>query len=308
MIKFNNKEIDFRVSICPTYHGENLVIRILDKESLNLGLESLGFPAREFIQYTKLLNQPYGLILVTGPTGSGKTTSLYASVRKINRENINIMTVENPIEYALPRIRQVQVNDKMGLTFASILRSFLRQDPDIIMIGEIRDAETADIAVQAALTGHLVLSSLHTNDTPTAFSRLTNMNIEPFLIASAVKGVIAQRLLRKVCPKCKTEYVPSLALLKFLNLEDKVANNIKLVWGKGCDNCNNTGYKGRIGIFEFLPVTPEIQNLVADKKTAEEIRREAIKQGMKTLRDIAAEKLIAQLTSAQEVIRITQSV
>ena len=273
-----------------------------------MGLESLGLPSREFVQYTKLLTQPYGLILITGPTGSGKTTTMYASLKKINRENVNIMTVENPIEYALPRIRQVQVNYKMNLDFATILRSSLRQDPDVIIIGEIRDLETADIAIQSAMTGHLVLSSLHTNDSPTAFTRLINMGVEPFLVASAIKGILAQRLIRKVCTNCQSEYTPSPALVKFLGLEDKITPEMKLVWGKGCEICKNTGYKGRTGLFEFLQVIPEIQNLVLDKHSSEAIREEAQKHNMQTLRQLAIDKLLERFTSAQEVIRITHSV
>ncbi len=304
--KIGNKDIDFRVSTCPTIHGENVVLRILDKSSMTLGLEVLGFPARELKAFEEIIFEPYGIILVTGPTGSGKTTTLYSALHKINREDINIMTVEDPVEYQFSQIRQVQVNQKAGLTFASALRSFLRQDPDVIMVGEIRDLETAQIAVQAALTGHLVLSTLHTNDAPTAFTRLVDMGIEPFLVSSSVLGVLAQRLVRKVCSNCKEAYTPPAALLRSLGLEKKVDSSIKFLSGKGCKLCNNTGYKGRVGIYEMLKMTFQIQELVLRGAPPDEIKNLASKQGMRTLRDIALEKVLTGETTPEEVIRITQ--
>ena len=305
MMKIGNRDIDFRVSTCPTVYGENVVLRILDKSSLTLTLDSLGFPDRELRLSKELIISPYGIILVTGPTGSGKTTTLYAALQLLNKENVNIMTVEDPVEYQFPGMRQVHVNPKSGLTFAVAVRSFLRQDPNIIMVGEIRDRETAEIAVQSALTGHLVLSTIHTNDAATVFPRLINMGVEPFLISSALLGVIAQRLARRICEKCKEEYVPSDEVLKTLGLENMIAQGVKFSRGKGCQHCNQSGFKGRLGIFELLCVTPAIQDLVLRKASSEEIRLTAIKEGMNTLRKTAIDKLLSGLITAEEVIRIT---
>ncbi|MFH1771691.1 MAG: ATPase, T2SS/T4P/T4SS family [Candidatus Omnitrophota bacterium] len=307
LMRTGNKDIDFRVSTCPTIHGENMVLRILDRSNMVLGLNNLGFSPENLKSFEEIILQPYGIILVTGPTGSGKTTTLYSALQKINREDINIMTVEDPVEYHFPQIRQVQVNPKAGLVFASALRSFLRQDPDVIMVGEIRDAETAEIAVQAALTGHLVLSTLHTNDAPSSFTRLMEMGIEPFLVSSSLLGVLAQRLLRKICQKCKQDFYPSEAVIETLGLNDKIKGAIKLSQGKGCKICNNTGYRGRIGIYEFLEVTPVIHDLVIKKSSADEIREIAKQQGMIMLREAALEKLLKGVTSLQEVMRVTQS-
>ena len=303
--KVSNRNIDLRISTCPTVHGENIVLRILNKEAMNVDLESLGFPVQQLNAFKDLIRQPHGIILVTGPSGSGKTTTLYSALQRINRENTNIMTVEDPVEYQFPRIRQVEINPKIGLTFASVLRSFLRQDPDVIMIGEIRDFATTEIAVHAALTGHLVLSTLHTSDASTAFTRLIDMGIEPFLVSDAIKGVLAQLLIRKVCPKCKEEYRPSDNLRASLNLGDKVSSSTKFVRGTGCKNCFNTGYKGRTAICEFLVVTSEIQNLVLKKASATEIKKLAKEKGMKTLREVAVEKLLAGITSPVEMMRVT---
>ena len=303
--KVSNRDIDFRISTCPTVHGENIVLRILDKDAMRIDLESLGIPAQQLNAFKNLIGQQHGIVLVTGSSGSGKTTTLYSALQKINRENTNIMTVEDPVEYQFPRIRQVEINPKIGLTFASVLRSFLRQDPNIIMIGEIRDFATAEIAVQAALTGHLVLSTLHTNDASTAFTRLIDMGIEPFLVSDSIKGVLAQLLIRKICPKCKEEYTPSDSFKASLRLGDKVSGNTKFARGIGCRNCFNTGYKGRTAICELLVVTPEIQNLVLSKAPSAEIRNVARKQGMKTLREVAIEKLLAGITSPVEMMRVT---
>jgi type II secretory ATPase GspE/PulE/Tfp pilus assembly ATPase PilB-like protein len=275
---------------------------------MTVGLDKLGFPPQELQLFSEMITQPYGIILVTGPTGSGKTTTLYSALQKINREDINILTVEDPVEYQFPSIRQVQVNPKAGLNFASALRSFLRQDPDVIMVGEIRDLETAEIAVQAALTGHLVLSTLHTNDAPTAFTRLVDMGVEPFLVSSSLLGVLAQRLVRKVCEKCRQQYSPTPGILKTLGLEAKTDEKIRFFKGKGCKLCSQSGYKGRAGIFELLKVTPEIEELVCNRASADEIRRVAQKQGMRTLREAAIEKLLTGITSVEEVIRVTQQV
>jgi len=305
MSKISNRDIDFRMSTCPTVYGENVVLRILDKDTMNIGLNSLGFPLRQLKKFEALIEQPHGVILVTGPSGSGKTTTLYAALQKLNRENINIMTVEDPVEYQFPRIRQVQVNLRAGLTFPSALRSFLRQDPDIIMVGEIRDLPTTEIAIQAALTGHLVLSTLHTNDAPTAFTRLIDMGIEPFLVAGAVGGVLAQRLIRKICPHCRVEYRPSDTLLESLKFGDRISSTTKFARGTGCKNCFNTGYKGRTSVCELLPVTSEIQKLVLDKASADEIKKVAREQGMRTLREVAIEKVLAGITSPTEMMRVT---
>ncbi|MEK6568487.1 MAG: ATPase, T2SS/T4P/T4SS family [Candidatus Omnitrophota bacterium] len=305
MMKIGNRDIDFRVSTCPTVYGENVVLRILDKSGLTLTLDSLGFPERELRLSKELIASPYGIILVTGPTGSGKTTTLYAALQLLNKENINIMTVEDPVEYQFPGMRQVHVNPKSGLTFAVAVRSFLRQDPNIIMVGEIRDRETAEIAVQSALTGHLVFSTIHTNDAATVFTRLINMGVEPFLISSALLGVLAQRLVRRTCDKCKEDYTPSDEALKTLGLEDMIAKGVKFSRGKGCQYCNKSGFKGRLGIFELLCVTPAIQDLVLRKAPSEEIRLAAIKEGMNTLRKTAVDKLLSGLITAEEVVRIT---
>ncbi|MFH1398036.1 MAG: ATPase, T2SS/T4P/T4SS family [Candidatus Omnitrophota bacterium] len=305
LMKIGSKEIDFRVSTCPTVFGENVVMRILDKSGLVLGLESLGFSTREIELFKSFISSPYGIILVTGPTGSGKTTTLYSALTILNKENVNIMTVEDPVEYQFSGIRQVNVNPMAGLTFASALRSFLRQDPNIIMIGEIRDRETAEIAVQAALTGHLVLSTLHTNDSPTAFTRLTNMGVEPFLVSSSLLGIIAQRLIRKVCEKCRDFYKPTDTTLFSLGFKDTDPKDIKFAKGRGCNICNHTGYKGRIGIYEVLKPSPEIQRLVLERASSDAIKNIAVKQGLHTLREVAVEKLMAGLTSVEEVIRVT---
>jgi type IV pilus assembly protein PilB len=305
LMKVGSKEIDFRVSSCPTIYGENVVLRVLDKTGLVVGLETLGFSAEELGMFKELIRAPYGIVLVTGPTGSGKTTTLYSALQILNVEDINIMTVEDPVEYQFPGIRQVHVNMKAGLNFATALRSFLRQDPNIIMVGEIRDRETAEVAVQAALTGHLVFSTLHTNDAPTAFTRLINMGIEPFLVSSSLLGALAQRLVRKVCDTCKEFYTPTDEVLKAFALDEHIGKGIKFSRGKGCKLCNQTGYKGRIGIFEFLKVNARIQELVLKKASADDIRAVAIKDGMTTLRQSAIKKLLACITTPDEVIRVT---
>ncbi len=308
LMRLGGKEIDFRVSTCPTVHGENVVLRILDKSGLLLGLESLGFSPAELVTFKELISSPYGIILVTGPTGSGKTTTLYSALQMLNKEDVNIMTVEDPVEYEFTGMRQVHVNVKAGLTFASALRSFLRQDPNIIMVGEIRDRETAEIAIQAALTGHLVFSTLHTNDAPTAFNRLIDMGIEPFLISSSILGILAQRLVRKICDRCKEFYTPANEMLTVFGLQDKAGKGIKFSRGKGCQLCNQTGYKGRIGIYELLKVNPNIQELVLKKSSADDVRVAAINGGMNTLRQAAIDKLIAGVTTPEEVIRVTLEV
>lgn len=304
-IKVKDKTIDLRVSTLPVVWGEKIVMRILDQSNLNLDLTKLGFEQDDLIKFQKAINSPYGIILVTGPTGSGKTTTLYSALSTINSPDINIMTVEDPVEYQLPNINQVQVNPEADLTFASALRSFLRQDPDVIMVGEIRDQETAEIAVKAALTGHLVISTLHTNDAPTTISRLSDMGIEPFYIGSAVILVLAQRLLRKICPECKREFQYDKTILKEVGLTDDEINTIKFYKGEGCSLCNNTGYKGRVAIYELMEINEEIKTAIMHGKDSSEIRKLAAKNGMKTLREAAVLKLKYGLTTPEEVLSAT---
>lgn len=302
-LKMENKSLDLRVSSFPTIHGENIVLRVLDKTSIILGLADLGFSENDLKDFDKLIRMPYGIMLVTGPTGSGKTTTLYSALSTINSLEKNIITVEDPVEYELPLIRQTQVNIKAGLTFATGLRSILRQDPDVVMVGEIRDKETADIAIQASLTGHLVFSTLHTNDAPSSVSRLIDMGVEPFLISSSVIAILAQRLVRVICKKCKEEYAPSSEMLKNLGVKEPSA---KFYRGKGCDACKKTGYMGRVGIFEFLRVTEKIKKLIVAKASADEIRRVAIEEGMRTLRDDGLNKVKSGITTVEEILRVTE--
>ncbi|MFH1778441.1 MAG: type II secretion system ATPase GspE [Candidatus Omnitrophota bacterium] len=299
-LKLENRQIDLRVSTVPTVYGENVVLRLLDLMSILLGLSELGFSSETLKIYEKLIRKSYGIILVTGPTGSGKTTTLYSSISTINSPEKNIITIEDPIEYRLELVRQMQVNPKAGLTFANGLRSMLRQDPDIIMVGEIRDLETAEIAIQAALTGHLVFSTLHTNDAPGAITRLVDMGVEPFLIASSVIGIIAQRLVRKICNDCKEPYTP--AFLKDMGISEQA----KFYRGKGCKKCMDTGYKRRVGIFELMVPNDELRALTVAKASSNEIRKAALKSGMKTMRDDGVEKTKTGITTLEEVLRVTQ--
>lgn len=313
-IKMEGKEIDIRISCVPTIYGENLVMRILDVSSALLSLKEIGFSKDVLAKYQKLLLHPHGMILVTGPTGCGKTTTLYVSLDKINTVEKNIITIEDPVEYKLGGIRQIQINPKVDLTFASGLRSILRQDPDVIMVGEIRDFETAEIAVHAALTGHMVFSTLHTNDAPGAVTRMIDMGVEPFLVSSSVIGILAQRLVRTICKDCKESYTPTEEELKDIGLVDEPrvtghesrTTNIKFYRGKGCSKCMNTGYKGRIGIFELMVLDKEILNLVIAKAPHEAIRRQAIASGMITLKQDGIQKVKAGLTTVEEMLRVTR--
>ncbi len=302
IMKMQSKDIDMRVSSFPTVYGENIVIRLLDASSLLLGLSELGMSAEMHKEFDKLIRKPFGIMLVTGPTGSGKTTTLYAALNAINSEEKNIITIEDPVEYQISMIRQTQVNPKAELTFASGLRSILRQDPDIIMVGEIRDSETAEIATQAALTGHLVFSTLHTNDASGAITRLADMGIEPFLISDAVIGVLAQRLVRVICPKCKEKLVPTDATLKDLKLER--SDDLALYHGKGCAKCKDTGYAGRVGIYELLIIDDELRKLIIAKAPADQIKAKAVELGMKTLYEDGIAKALAGITSLEEVLRV----
>jgi type IV pilus assembly protein PilB len=299
------REIDFRVSTLPTLFGEKTVLRILDKSNLQVDLTKLGFEKKQLDDFMVAIEKPYGMVLVTGPTGSGKTTTLYSALNHLNKPGINIMTAEDPVEYNFMGINQVQVREEIGLTFASSLRSFLRQDPDIIMVGEIRDFETAEIAVKAALTGHLVLSTLHTNDAPSTISRLLNMGIEPFLVSSSVILILAQRLARKVCQQCKEEEkVPVHALIK-VGFPEEEAKTVKCFRGKGCSVCNNSGYKGRIALYEVMAISDELRELILEGASANEVKKAAVRLGMKTLRMSGLTKVKEGVTSIEEVLRVT---
>ncbi len=299
-IKKGMKNINFRVSTLPTSHGEKTVLRILDRDKALLNMENLGMDEYNLSIYRKMLSNPHGIILISGPTGSGKTTTLYASINHLNTPGRNIITVEDPIEYDFRRINQVSVDETSGLTFANALRSILRQDPDIIMIGEIRDRETAEIAVQASLTGHLVLSTIHTNDAATTVTRLVEMGIDRYLVASSLIGVVAQRLVRKVCPHCKTEVKIPEDLANSLNLKGST-----MFKGKGCDKCRNTGYKGRIGVYEIISVDKDIRELIAENAPVDRIRDVAIEKGMRTMREYGAELVRQGITTVEEVLRVT---
>ncbi len=298
----DGRDLDLRVSTLPTVYGEKVVMRILDRSDILIGLEKLGLLEDSLEKIRKLISTPYGLILVTGPTGSGKTTTLYSILKELNSTERNIVTVEDPVEYQLEGINQVQVNERAGLTFSSVLRSVLRQDPDVIMVGEIRDTETAEIAIRSALTGHLVLSTLHTNDAPSAIARLIDMGVEPYLVASSVIGVIAQRLARRVCERCKEQKVVSES-----DIWSKEGIEVGTVYyvGKGCEECGYTGYKGRIGIFEIMLMSEEIQRLTVDRAPASQIRERAVKEGMITLRQDGIRKVKKGITTPDEVIRVT---
>lgn len=305
-LEIGGKELDLRVSTLPAMYGESVVLRILDKSSFLLGLEELGFSADDKRTFERLVKMPNGILLVTGPTGSGKTTTLYASLSHINRPDRKLITVEDPVEYQITGINQVQVKPQINLTFASGLRSILRQSPDVIMIGEIRDFETAQIAIQASLTGHLVLSSLHTNDAPGAITRLIDMGIKPYLVASAVQAVLAQRLVRIICPSCKEEYKPTKEDLGLIKLSAQELKNVKFYKGKGCDECANTGYRGRIGIFELLIMTDKIRELVFEKVSTSLVKEKAKALGMVTLREDGIKKVFRGITTISEIIRVTQ--
>jgi type IV pilus assembly protein PilB len=305
-IKMGYKTVDIRVSTIPTIFGEKVVMRILDASNLVLDLNKFGIAPNGLQKLNEALSAPYGMILVTGPTGSGKSTTLYSALSNLNKPNINIMTAEDPVEYNIDGINQVNVNHDIGLTFAAALRSFLRQDPDVIMLGEIRDLETAEIAVKAALTGHLVLSTLHTNDSASTLTRLTDMGVDPYLSASAVRLIIAQRLIRLICPNCKVEIDPEKnEMLPYLHLVPDEQKKVKLFKGQGCALCNNTGYKGRCGLYEVLPVDQSIEELIISKAPPFTIKNKAIADGMVTLRSSAIDKMIAGQTTVEEVVGAT---
>jgi len=304
-VKIGDREIDIRVSTFPTLYGEKLVMRLLDKEKISLGLEELGFSPNQLSKFEKVLKRPYGMILETGPTGCGKTTTLYAGLRHINNPERNIVTIEDPIEYDLAGINQTQVKPEIGLDFARGLRAILRQDPDVILVGEIRDRETAQIAIRAALTGHLVFSTLHTNDAVGAIAQLQYFGIEPYLIGSAVDLVIAQRLIRRVCPNCREYYTLSEKALHRLGLGDRKKGKLKLARSRGCRQCSYTGYFGRIGLFQFFEINSRVKRLIFEGTDMHALRAEATRQGMRTLRESAIEKLRQGLTTVEEVLSVT---
>ncbi|MEX2420649.1 MAG: GspE/PulE family protein, partial [Actinomycetota bacterium] len=306
-MKVGGKALDLRVATLPTVHGEKVVMRVLDKSNALLRLEDLGFLETSYDQFAKSFNKPYGAILVTGPTGSGKSTTMYSTLNILNEEDKNIITVEDPVEYRLPGVNQIQVNPKAGLTFASALRSILRADPDIVLIGEIRDKETAMIAVEAALTGHLVLSSLHTNDAPSAISRLVEMDVETFLVASAIDAVVAQRLARKLCERCKVAYEPGQPELAAAGYPEWMWSEVnELFRHQGCPACSNTGFRGRIGLYEVMQMSEEIERLTVERAPADAIRTVAVQQGMITLRDDGLQKILLGITSMDEVARVVK--
>ncbi|MEW6127294.1 MAG: type IV-A pilus assembly ATPase PilB [Acidobacteriota bacterium] len=300
-----SRELDFRVSTLPTMFGEKLVLRLLDKENLRLDMTQLGFEPQSLEKFKRNINKPYGMVLVTGPTGSGKTSTLYSALQSLNTPETNIMTAEDPVEFNLQGINQVQMKESIGLNFAAALRSFLRQDPNIILVGEIRDFETAEIAVKAALTGHLVLSTLHTNDAPSTVSRLMNMGIEPFLVATSVNLIQAQRLVRKICKDCKMEIHTPVEAMIDVGFPASEAGDIKTYKGAGCQTCNGTGYKGRVGLYEVMEVTEDLRELVLVGASGLELRRKAIDEGMLTLRMSGIEKIRMGATTVEEVVRET---
>ncbi len=301
-IRIDQRDLDLRVAVASTLYGEGIVMRVLNRESIMLGLEELGFSTQNLLEFSKLIAKPHGMILVTGPTGSGKTTTLYAALQRLNDPSRKIITIEDPVEYQLKGVNQMQVNPKVNFTFAQGLRTVVRHDPDVILVGEIRDRETADVAIQSALTGHLVLATLHTNDAPSAFTRLIDMGVEEFLVASTVRGVLAQRLVRKICPHCSAVYQPTPVELEVSGLGNDLDG---LRQGIGCEKCNSFGYKGQVGLFELLVVSEEIERLVMERANAGRIREVAVGRGMVTLREDGLTKVKMGATSISEVIRVT---
>jgi type IV pilus assembly protein PilB len=304
-LTIGGRQVDLRVSTLPTQFGESVVLRVLDQSAVQLDITSLGMPTDVYEGITEIIRRPNGIFIVTGPTGSGKTTTLYSALRVINTPDLKLLTAEDPVEYEIEGIMQVPVNHAVGLTFAAALRSFLRQDPDVIMVGEIRDLETAQISIQASLTGHLVLSTLHTNDAPGAVTRLVDMGVEPFLIASSLEAVLAQRLVRRICKSCRTAYEPPAALLHQLNIDPVDIGNREFFYGKGCDVCSNTGYKGRMGVYEWLRMSEAVRDLVVQRASTMVIKQKALEQGMRTLRDDGLRAIFDGATSIEEIIKYT---
>ena len=301
----NNQPVDLRVSVLPTMFGESVVMRVLDRGNVNLDLDKIGLREDDLKGIRSLINRPNGIVIVTGPTGSGKTTTLYSALRELNTPDAKLITAEDPVEYDIDGIVQCQIKPDIELTFGRILRSMLRQDPDTILVGEIRDKETAEISVQASLTGHLVFSTLHTNDAPAAIARLLDLGLEPFLITATLEGIVAQRLVRKICLKCKTEYKPALEQLMELELKEEDVVDQTFYYGKGCDNCNNTGYKGRLGLFEIMTLDDDMRDMIVAHASTQKLRVEAKKRGMRTLRESGLLAIFEGITSIEEVVRET---
>jgi type IV pilus assembly protein PilB len=304
-IRVHDRMIDLRVSSLPVIHGEKIVLRILDQSNLNVNLESFGFQPEALARFSKAIESPYGMVLVTGPTGSGKTTTLYSAISKINTLDVNIMTAEDPVEYNLAGINQVNVHEEIGLSFAAALKAFLRQDPNIVMVGEIRDLETGAIAVKAALTGHLVLSTLHTNDAAASVDRLIDMGVAPFLVASSVNCIVAQRLLRRVCVRCRDPLKPHRELLHELQLGASEIDEATLYRAVGCDDCHQTGYRGRTGVYEVFRMSPRLRKTILDRGSTAELKTIAIEEGMLTLRRDGLRKMLLGETTPEEVLRET---
>ncbi|WP_169980500.1 GspE/PulE family protein [Tautonia rosea] len=304
-VHVTGKDIDLRVSVLPTNHGQSMVMRILDRDNIKVSLRDLGFGEEDFKRYQNLIKRPNGILLVTGPTGSGKTTTLYASLNELNRPDVKIITAEDPVEYYLPGINQCEVKARIGMTFARIIRAMLRQNPNILLVGEIRDEETANTAIQASLTGHLVFSTLHTNDAPSALTRLVDIGVQPFLVASSIIGIMAQRLVRKVCPKCRARYEPPPHLLKSLGIRPEIASKANFMRGKGCSYCNKTGYRGRLAIYELMNMSSQIREMTFKGENTQAIRKLARKQGMRTLFEDGMIKALKGITTIDEVLRIT---
>jgi len=304
-IKGKGKDLDLRVSVLPTIYGEKIVMRLLDKDNLMLDMTRLGFESDSLRRFEQAIRKPYGMVLVTGPTGSGKTNTLYSALSQVNKTDVNIMTAEDPVEFNLTGINQVQMKEQIGLNFAAALRSFLRQDPNIILVGEIRDFETAEVAIKAAMTGHLVLSTLHTNDAPSSINRLMNMGVEPFLVATSVHLVVAQRLVRRICSFCKEPYDAPPAALINVGFSEQEARSLQMFRGRGCDRCGNTGYKGRVGLYEVMDVGDEVRELILSGASAIELRQKAVEQGMITLRGSGLQKIREGMTTVEEVLRET---
>src|ERR671930_523604 len=302
-VTLHGQRVDIRVSTIPTVHGESIVMRLLQRSSVFLPLEKLGFPTETLKRFESLIKRPHGILLVTGPTGSGKTTTLYAALEKINVPGVKIITVEDPVEYQLKGVNQIPVRSKIGLTFATGLRHIVRQDPDVILVGEIRDLETAEIAIQSSLTGHLVFSTLHTNDAPGAITRLIDLGVEPFLVSSVLEGVLAQRLVRRICDACRVPDTPSAADLEALGIEG--ADGRALFRGRGCDECRGTGYRGRTGIYELFPISEDARSLILRRAPSRDIRRYAIEAGMVTLRTDGWLKACEGVTTVEEILRVT---
>ena len=306
-LKVSGSEVDFRVSSLPSYHGESIVLRILRPESARFGIPSLGFEEDDYARFQSIIKRPNGIFLVTGPTGSGKTTTLYAAINDLNRPDRKIITAEDPVEYNFPGVNQVQVNDQIGLTFPLILRAMLRQAPNIILVGEIRDLDVAEVAIQAALTGHLVFSTLHTNDAPSAITRLIDMGVKPFLVASSIQAVMAQRLVRVICSECKEVYPdPDPRILRLLGFRDDEIENSTFYRGKGCNACNHTGYRGRQGIFELMAMDNQIREYAFQRAPLSSIRRAARASGMRNLLDDGRIKILKGITTPEELVRIAQ--